>query len=240
MVAVPTVGALVALALLDSTSFGTLGIPVFLLIQARVRVAALLLYLCTIGVFYWAVGLVLAFGAHEIHGVVAALDGSRPLDYVQLALGIGLFALSYRFDKKRIAQRRERNATAGAGPSRHERWRATLADGTARPGVIVAVALAAGLIEVASMLPYLGAVGIITQAQLAAPAVAAVLGAYVAVMIAPALVLLALRLIAHRSVEPTLARLGAWIDRNSEEMLGWILGGVGVLLVLDAASRIYR
>lgn len=89
------------------------------------------------------------------------------------------------------------------------------------------------------MLPYLGAVGIITQAQLPAPSVVAVLAAYVLVMTLPALVLLALRLLAHRAIEPALRRLGAWLDRNTDEMLGWILGIVGFFVAADAAARIW-
>lgn len=234
-----TMGVLAGLALLDSTSFGTLGIPVFMLIQARVRVAAILLYLLTISAFYWLVGLVLAFGASQINTYVTALEGNRTLDYVQLAIGVGLFALSYQFDKKRVAQRKARRAAQGAEPSRHERWKASLVGEQARPGVVVAVALGAGLVEVASMLPYLGAVGIITQAQLPAPSVVAILAAYVLVMTLPALALLALRLLAHRAIEPALRRLGAWLDRNTDEMLGWILGIVGFFVAADAAARIW-
>ena len=56
---VATAAALAALALVDSTSFGTLGIPVYMLVQPRVRVAALLGYLATIAGFYWLLGVVL-------------------------------------------------------------------------------------------------------------------------------------------------------------------------------------
>lgn len=231
-------GTLAALALIDSTSFGTLGIPVFMLLQARIRVAALLLYLATISAFYWVVGLVLAFGANEIQSALAALDDNRALDYAQVVVGVALFALSFRFDKKQVVQRRERRVAAGAGPSRHERWKDSLVGEHARPGVVVAVALGAGLIEVASMLPYLGAVGIITREQLSPFAVAGVLAAYVVVMVVPALVLLGLRLVARRAVDPVLARIGAWIERNSDDMLGWILGIVGFFVAADAVGRL--
>lgn len=234
-----TVSALASLALLDSTSFGTLGIPVFMLIQTRIRVAALLLYLATISAFYWVVGLVLAFGANEIHDYTRALEGNRGLDRVQLAVGVALFVLSFRYDKKQAAKRRERRVAVGAGPSRHERWKASLVGDNARLGVVVTAAFGAGLVEVASMLPYLGAVGVITQAQLAAPAVAGVLAAYVLVMVAPSLTLLGLRVLAHSTVEPALVRLGVWIERNSDDALGWIIGIAGFLVAADAAGRVF-
>lgn len=231
-----TAAALAALALVDSTSFGTLGIPVFMLIQPRVRVAALLGYLATIAGFYWLVGVVLVVGAAGLQRIFSGLDDGGLLTYAQLAVGVGLFALSFRFDKKHIAERRARRTTTG--PTRRERWTEALVGEKPRAGVVMAVALAAGLVEVASMLPYLGAVGIITAANLGPLAVGGTLAAYVVVMTAPALVLLVLRLVAHRAVEPFLARLGAWLTRNADEMLGWVLGIVGFLLAADAAQRL--
>ena len=50
--------SLAALALIDSTSFGTLLIPIWLLLApGRVRAGRMLVYLGTIAVFYFAVGM---------------------------------------------------------------------------------------------------------------------------------------------------------------------------------------
>lgn len=230
---VATAAALAALALVDSTSFGTLGIPVYMLVQPRVRVAALVGYLATIAGFYWLLGVVLVLGAAGLQRAFAGLDDGGLLTYGQLVVGVGLFAWSFRFDKKRAARRR-----AVAGTSRRERWTQALVGEKPRAGVVMAVALAAGLVEVASMLPYLGAIGIITQAKLGPLAVGGALAGYVLVMTGPALVLLVLRLVAHRAIEPVLVRLGDWFSRNADELLGWILGIVGFLLVADAAQRL--
>ncbi len=54
---------LAGLALVDSTSFGTLVIPLVLLVQPRVQAARIAVYLATIGTFYLALGLVLLGGA---------------------------------------------------------------------------------------------------------------------------------------------------------------------------------
>ena len=53
-----------------------------------------------------------------------------------------------------------------------------------------------------------------------------------------ALALLALRLVARRAVDPILRRLGTWLDRNADDILGWVLGIVGFLLAADAAQRL--
>ena len=53
------IGTLAGLALLDSTSTGTLTIPAVMLLQPRVRFSRILGYLTTISLFYWGLGLAL-------------------------------------------------------------------------------------------------------------------------------------------------------------------------------------
>ena len=132
------IAALAGLALLDSTSIGTLFIPVWLLLSpGRVRAGRILAYLATIAVFYFVVGLLIVLGANT---VVDAIDDKVAL-WIQLVIGVGLFAVSFRFDSKR---RKKTDTT--------QRWR----DKVTSDGPITAllgVALLAGLIEVATMLP---------------------------------------------------------------------------------------
>lgn len=239
----PSIAAtLGGLALVDSTSFGTLGIPLWLMLRPRLSLRTFVLFLATICVFYWGLGLVLTLGAATVAGLVAGLD-LPDLSHAQLAVGVALFAVSFLFDNKqherRRARRRARVEAGGARLSRHERWKARLEEGNVPAVAVMAVALGAGLVEAASMLPYLGAVGLITQARLSPAATALTLAGYVAVMALPALLLLGLRVVARPLVEPVLTRLNTWIERNSGEMLGWILGIVGFLLAADAAGRVF-
>lgn len=245
-----TAATLGGLALVDSTSFGTLSVPVVMLLQRRPRVRLLLLYLATIGAFYWTLGVALALGAAGLRDGLEVLGRTIPYpNHLQLALGVGLFAVSFLLDAKgkawRAARRVRRDAARGIvrpaeppGASRRHRWEARLVGEHATPAVVVGLALAAGLVEAASMLPYLGAIGILTQERLRLPATAAVLVAYVLVMTLPALLLLVLRLVARRAVEPVLLRLRRWMERNADDMLSWILGIVGFFVAADAASRL--
>ncbi|MFC8920969.1 GAP family protein [Cellulosimicrobium sp. NPDC057127] len=255
-----TAGVLVVLALIDSTSFGTLLVPVWLLLApGRLRGGRVLAYLATVAGFYLVVGVVVMLGAGAfLERFGAALD-TRAATIVQLLLGIGLFALSFRFDGKRAARRR---AESGGG-GRLSRWReralgieaaadgrvgaaagptASAATGTTSRGTsvlpLVGLALGAASIEVATMLPYLAAIGIITTSDVAWPASAGVLAAYCVVMVAPALLLLLGRLVAARAVDPLLRRLDAWLTKNAAEMTGWVLGVLGVLLALNAMGRL--
>ncbi|MBN0039067.1 GAP family protein [Cellulosimicrobium cellulans] len=104
-------GVLVVLALIDSTSFGTLLIPVWLLLApGRLRAGRVLVYLGTVAAFYLAVGIVVLLGAGAFLDRFGDALDTRAAAIVQLLLGIGLFALSFRFDSKRAARRDARAA----------------------------------------------------------------------------------------------------------------------------------
>lgn len=121
---------------------------------------------------------------------------------------------------------------------RVSRWRDRLLSEHASPATVMAVALAAGLIEVATMLPYLVAMGLVAEADLDVGTRIAALAGYGALMIAPALVLLGLRLAAAPLVARPLERLGAWLERTAAENTAWILGIVGFLVARSAASEL--
>lgn len=108
-------GVLVVLALIDSTSFGTLLIPVWLLLApGRLRAGRVLVYLGTVAGFYLAVGIVVLLGAGAFLDRFGDALDTRAAAIVQLLLGFGLFALSFRFDSKRAARKA---AQSDAAPS---------------------------------------------------------------------------------------------------------------------------
>lgn len=125
-----------------------------------------------------------------------------------------------------------------AAPSRITRWRDRLLSPQASRGAVMAVAVAAGLVEVATMLPYLVAMGMLAEAPLAMPLRFGALAAYCAVMILPAIVLLVLRIVAAPLVERPLARLAAWMERTGRENTAWIIGIVGFLVARGAATEL--
>jgi hypothetical protein len=232
--------SLAALALIDSTSFGTLLIPIWLLLApGRVRAGRMLVYLGTIVVFYFAVGMAIVLGATTFIEDIGALLDTRPAMWAQLVLGLGLLALSFRFDSKKRAKE----------GGRMSRWRerALGADTEASGGgtrtrasvlPLAGLALAAATIEVATMLPYLAAIGMVTSAGLGGAETTLTMAGYCAVMVAPALVLLAARLVARDAVEPLLVRINDWMVKHAASTTGWVLGIVGFLVARDAAWRL--
>lgn len=227
---VPTTlaASLAVLALIDSTSFGTLLIPIWLLLTpGRPPVRRVLVFLGTVGVFYFALGLALVAGARAVlDGAGDLLDGPVAAR-IQLVIGVGLFAWSFWIGRSGGAR----------GGGRVSRWRDRLTGADGGLVALMGLALAAALLEVATMLPYLGATALISGAELTVGERVASLAGYCLVMLLPALVLLALRTFAGRLIAPVLARVGDWMERSAGETTAWIVGIVGFLVARDALAR---
>jgi hypothetical protein len=220
--------SLAVLALLDSTSVGTLFVPIVLMLSpGRPRVVPILCYLATIAGFYLAIGVLVALGGGAlVSGLASVFAGNRGY-WLELAAGVALFALSFRFDPKRRAAK---------GKSPTASWTERVHRATGSPRALIALALTAGTLEVATMFPYLGAIALLTG--LAWPTQVAVLAAYCVVMVLPALLLLALRTALSERVTPMLERANKWFQRHAASATGWVLAIVGFLLARDAAYQL--
>lgn len=220
--------SLAVLALIDSTSFGTLLIPIWLLMHpGGVRARRVLVFLGTVATFYFAVGVAVALGAGAFLPQIGRLLDTRPVSWAQLVLGVALFFLSFRLERRR---------KPASGGGRLMRWRErAMTDG----GVagLAGLALAAAAAEVTTMLPYLAAIGLLTTAGLGAGTITLTMAGYCLLMIVPALVLLAVRLAAGDRLTPLLTRIGTWMANSNT--LAWIVGIVGFLLARDAAVRLF-
>ncbi|MFI2366763.1 GAP family protein [Promicromonospora sp. NPDC019610] len=251
------IGALAVLALIDSTSFGTLLIPVWLLMSpGRVRVGRMIVYLGSIAGFYAVVGLAILLGAGALSDTLSSLSAARPFLVAQLLVGVGLFVWSFKLEPSKKSKAADAAAatavtgtargadslTAGpaARPGRLSRWRER-ALGSESGGwpALAGLAVGAGLVEVASMLPYLAALGLIGTQGPGWPASGLWVLAYCLVMILPALVLTAARVFAARLVERPLGRMDAWLTRNAASTTAWVVGIVGFLVARDAIGRLW-
>lgn len=226
-----TAATLTVLALVDSTSFGTLLIPIWLLLApGRIRVGRVLVFLGTVAGVYLLLGVALVAGASALLGDLDALAEDPVVTRVQLVVGVGLLVGSFFIGgKKKDGEDRPRGRLLG--------WRERAMGTGSGIGGLMTLALAAVALEVVTMLPYLAATGLIASTDLGMPARVVVLAGYCLVMILPALVLMAGRLVARRAVEPVLERLSRWMERHGGETTGWIVGIVGFLVARDAVGR---
>ncbi|MFF0740353.1 GAP family protein [Streptomyces sp. NPDC004111] len=237
--------ALAGLALLDSTSFGTLLIPIWLLLTpGRVRAGRMAVYLTTVAGLYFCLGVLLVLGADAVlRSVRAALADVDPTHFRvgQLVLGLIVIALSYVLE----ARVRSRSGT----PGRMRRWRAAAMSGAVPDGGdeggreargggargLMSLALVATALEAVTMVPYLAALGLLANAGQNWQVTGGALAGYCIVMILPAVLLGAVRIAAHDRAEPVLQRINDWFTRNSAKALGWSVGGIGIGMALNAA-----
>ncbi|NDL58565.1 GAP family protein [Phytoactinopolyspora mesophila] len=226
------VAALAGLSLIDSTSFGTLLIPIWLLLApGRIRPSRIAAYLGTVAAFYFVIGLALAAGADAALQAGQNALGSipeTPLRLAQLVLGLAIIALSYWLEA-RIKQR-------GDSPGRLQSWRskAITENRQGGTGTLTKLAVTATSIEVATMLPYLVAIGLLTAADLSPAAYGTALAGYCLLMIMPAVVLTVVRIAWHSKAEATLTKINAWFTRHNAKAVGWTVGGIGIGLSVNA------
>jgi hypothetical protein len=88
------------------------------------------------------------------------------------------------------------------------------------------------------MVPYLGAIGLLSTSDLGWPARVATLAAYCLVMVLPALAIIGVVYLAGDRLWDRVERFAAWIARQTEETVAWIVGIVGLLLAADAVGRL--
>jgi hypothetical protein len=226
------VGGLLVLALIDSTSIGTLVIPIWLLLSAtRPPVQRLVGYLATIAGFYLLVGVGLVLVADAGLQRFGDLANRPAVLWVQLVVGVGLFALSWRYDSGRRRKRGE--------PDRATRWRARVLHDPDSSQGLVRLALTAGALELLTMLPYLAAVGLLASAGLSPVWYLPLLLGYCVVMVLPALVLVGLRVAAQDRLEGPLRRLDNFLSRHADSAIGWVMAIAGFLIARDAAVRLW-
>lgn len=249
MTPVALLGTLALLALVDSTSVGTLIVPVWLLLSGRrPPVGRLLLYLAVVAALYFLLGLAVLLGAGAViatagDGIGATLE-STPAYIAQVVIGAGLLVLSFVIEPADGGARRRARRAARVGASaertaesaaahRRRGWREQI---TGSSGAVVGVAVAAVALEVATMLPYLGAIGLLTAHAPSLGAAVGLLAGYCLVMVLPALVLLGLRLAAAARIDPALRRVDGWANLSGAATAAWILGILGVVLAVQGVG----
>lgn len=226
---VALLGTLAVLALIDSTSFGTLLIPIWLLTApGRVRVGAILTFLSTVAAFYLLLGFLLVAGVVQFSDQLSDAIDTTPVRVVQVALGAALLGAGIWIGS--------RKNTGESGRLLQWRERAVGESGSTRG--LMALALTAAVVEAASMVPYLAAIGLMGTADVSWPVTALLLVGYCIVMILPALVLLLARIGLGDIVKRPLEKINDWMMRNGRENTAWILGIIGVFLAVNGLENL--
>ncbi|WP_207345907.1 GAP family protein [Arthrobacter sp. E3] len=239
---------LTVLALIDSTSIGTLLIPLWLLMRPDAKRLAprILLFLGVLATFYLLVGVAVLSGAGWVVGSMGAGSLTR-LPAIQWVMAVGggamlaygLFASSGKKPAPATVHATTHAAAAAPAPEpapAEQRWQLRMGTALRSPGGMVVLALLAGLLELPTMLPYLAAIGFLTNSTLPMTAQLLILCVYCLVMLVPALVLLTLRLTLDSRLDGVLQRFGSQMSKFSAGTLPWVVGIVGFLLLRSGLS----
>ena len=238
LTSLPLPAGLAILALIDGLSIGTLVIPLFLIIApGRPRVGRLTVYLATITAFYCLIGVLFTLGLVSVIDIARSIVDSTGGQVLLLVVGVA--ALLAGIALGTADARRRKQAGDGVPTSgRLVQWRTRLLDERASGAAVAGVALAAGTLELAGMLPYLLGMTMLADAEISSPLRVLYLLGYCLVMILPAVVLLGARVIAAQAVEAPLQRFSAWLQRTGPENTAWLLGIIGFLIARMAAQNL--
>ncbi|WP_336212214.1 GAP family protein [Nonomuraea sp. LPB2021202275-12-8] len=214
---IETIGAVLGLALLDTLSPTVIGITLYLLLTRPRHLGALLgVYLGSVAIAYFALGVLLMLGL----GAVVPLVDETVWAWGQAVLGAALIVGSYFIPDK--------NPERAPIQARSFSMRSMLLLG-----------LGTWLFEFATAVPYFGAIGIMTSANLPAVQWSSLLGVYVTIMVIPGILLfVAWAALGERLRE----RFERWQDKlstGSRTVLSWIVWIAGCLILLEAVDALF-
>lgn len=217
---------LVGLALLDSLSIGTLVIPLGLILMWRsVRVPALAAYLLTVAAVYFALGVAMLLGFTGLSSYMERIADTPVFPWFTLVLGaiLAIYGICAPNPVKPAAGELPKQLSK---PIR-----------TSLPKMI-ALGLGASLTEAATMLPYIAAMGIISNWDTPMAGQVIAVAAYCGVMIAPTVILAAIALVAGQRFFPRLEKAVPRLQYEAKVTLLWIAAIVGIYMVVNSVGAL--
>ena len=211
--------AIVGLAVVDSINPSALLATIVLLLRGRPARPLVVVYVAAVLVTYFAIGLAFIVGLGLTPQAVVESDAAY---LVQGVLGAAM--LAYALLAPGRGGRRD-PATTRRLPMVHG------------PATVFALGVAVTALELPTALPYLGAVGAITRANLAVGDWLPLLVAYNLIFVLPPLALLATHMALGDRAAPLLERLRSRLGGAAREGLLWLLGLVGFFLLTDALGH---
>jgi cytochrome c biogenesis protein CcdA len=210
--------AIVGLAAVDSINPSALLATIALLLRGRSARPLVALYVAAVLATYLAIGVALTLGLGLTPDAVLESDATF---LVQGVLGAAMLAFAVlapnRRQRRGAVERRSLPAN--------------------RPVAVFALGMAVTVLELPSGLPYLGAVGAFTRADLAVAEWLPLLVLYNLIFVLPPLALLAGHVALGERAEVVLGRLRDRLGRATREAFLWLLGLVGFVLLADALGH---
>ena len=216
---------LAGLALLDSTSLGTLVIPIALVVRSRrVDRGPMAIYLTTVCVVYLGLGVALVAGFDLISTAAARLAHTETAQWATLVIGVAL--AGFGILSPNPPKPEPGTDSLGSRPT------------PAAAGAMVVLGLGASLADAATMVPYIAATGIIASSPEAWPVRIVTLILYCLVMITPTLIMLVLADTLGQRFLPKLTRIAPRLEYEAKVTLLWVAAILGLHLAARSAGAL--
>lgn len=209
-----TLASLFGLALLDSLNPSALAVTIYLLLQGKSYAGKVLTYVSAVFLSYLGVGILLMLGLGSVWGYV---DG--PVAYAVQGV-VGVLLLGY----------------AIFAPDKPRGEKKVRAPRSARLPAIFLLGVTITLVEFSTAFPYLGAIAILTNAEMVVAGWLPILAAYNVIFVLPPLLLLVVYRVFGSRMKERFERLRDRFQNGSRATLLWVLGIVGFLLLADSLA----
>ncbi|HEX9153713.1 MAG TPA: GAP family protein [Candidatus Saccharimonadales bacterium] len=205
------------IALLDSINPSAILVTLILLKKERYP-AKILAYASGIFAAYFGLGVLLILGADTVLGIAITPTARTAFKFTELVVGFALLGYAVFARPKN-----------GSYALKH------VGDLTAAPklfglGVLVTV------VESSTALPYIGAIGIITFANVSAIEQLLILFAYNLLFIAPPLLIMLFYRLWHKNATTKIASWQNRLASQDRNVWPWIVGAIGFLITRDAIA----
>lgn len=203
------------LALLDSLNPSALVVTLYLLTQPHAA-GKIIVYMSAVFMVYFSIGVLLMLGLDAIlAGVGEALYSSAAYG-VQGVLGAGMLIYSLATDTKK------------------QRERAPRLPQSQSVGALFLLGLSISAVEFATALPYLGAIGILTNAGLGIIQWLPILVVYNLIFVLPPFLLLAAYRLFGDRMQQRFEHYRETLQKGAHETFLWIIGIIGFFLLADS------
>ncbi len=201
------------LALLDTLSPTIIGVTLFLVLTYNKNlVSSLLVYLFTVVILYFSLGITMMLGMNYITEVFSNVFRSEVFSWGIFLIGVILFTASFFIPQNK--------------------GRAIPKPTTQNLYSIIIIGVITFIIEAGTALPYFAAIGLLSTMNMPFYQWMPILAIYNIIMILPALLIISVYTLLGELIKPTLINFRNRISSGSSSTLSWIMCIVGVILII--------
>jgi len=200
------------LALIDTFSPTIIGVTLFLVLNDnRNLTLRLLVYLGTVGLLYFLLGVIMMVGIHFITEAFSNIFQNKIVSWLIFCVGMILFTASFFLPANK------------KGNIPKPKTQSVLS--------VIIIGVTTFVIEAGTALPYFAAIGVLTSIDIPIYHWLPIIAAYNFIMVLPALLIFLGYKLFGQMINPTLVKLRNKISSSKSTALSWIMCIVGVILI---------